>query len=107
MRLSRRPFADLVRRQLDLFAADEVALLEEARAAERAWQRAGRDDAEEAYGDWLLVADTVAERLLDLRETYASTLDESAAAGYRGTFDRLARRRFPRFVALLGDGDVS
>lgn len=107
MRLGRRPFADLVRRQLQLFAGDEAALLAEAQAAEVAWQRAGRDDAEEAYGDWLLVADAIAERLLDLRETYASTLDETAAAGYRNAFDRLAQRRFPRFVALLGDSDMS
>ena len=103
MSLWRRPFADLVRRQLDLFADDEVALLEEARAAEVAWQKAGRDDAEEAYGDWQLVADAIAERLLDLRETYADTLDEATAGTFRGAFDRQARKRFPRFVDLLDD----
>ena len=101
MRLGRRPFADLVRRQLDLFAADEAALLEEARAADVAWQRAGRDDAEGAYGDWQLIADAIGERLLDLREMYAGTLDEAMGGTYRGTFDRAARRRFPRFAALL------
>lgn len=101
MRLGRRPFADLVSRQLDLFVADEVALLEEAGAAEVAWQRAGRDEAEEAYGDWQLVADAIAERLLDLRETYAGTLDEATGGTYRDTFDRAARRRFPRFAELL------
>ena len=107
MKLGRRPFVDLVRRQLELFAADEAALLTEAQEAETAWKRAARDVAEEAYGAWLLIADGIAERLLDLRETYASTLDETAATGYRSAFDRLARRRFPRFVALLGDGEVS
>ena len=101
MRLGRRPFADLVSRQLDLFVADEVALLEKAGAAEVAWQRAGRDEAEEAYGDWQLVADAIAERLLDLRETYAGTLDEATGGTYRDTFDRAARRRFPRFAELL------
>ena len=103
MRLGRRPFGDLVRRQLDLFAADEAALLAEAVTAERAWQQAGRDEAEEAYGDWQLVADAIAERLLDLRETYASTLTDDVADAYRVSFEREARKRFPRFVALLGE----
>jgi hypothetical protein len=103
VKLGRRPFADLVRRQLDLFAADETALLEEARSAEVAWQRAGRNGAEEAYGDWQLVADAIAERLLDLRETYAGTLHQTVIDAYRHAFDRQARKRFPRFVALLDD----
>lgn len=101
MRLGRRPFADLVRRQLDLLAQDQAALLAEAREAETAWQRAGRDDAEEAYGDWQLVADAIAERLLDLRETYAATLEEDAADAYRRAFGRAAAKRFPRFTTLL------
>ena len=101
MRLGRRPFADLVRRQLDLFVADEAGLFAEARGAETAWQRAGRDDAEEAYGDWQLVADAIAERLLDLRETYAATLEEDAADAYRRAFGKAAAKRFPRFTTLL------
>ena len=101
MRLGRRPFADLVRRQLDLFVVDEAALLEEARAAEVAWQRAGREGAEEAYGDWQLVADAIAERLLDLRETYAATLDCDATDAYRRWFEKAASKRFPRFARLL------
>ncbi len=103
MNFGRRPFTDLVRRQLDLFAQGEAALLAEAREAETAWQRTGRNEAEEAYGDWQLVADTIAEQLLDLRETYAATLDETVAATYRDVFGRQARKRFPRFVALLDD----
>jgi hypothetical protein len=99
--LRRGPFGDLVRRQLDLFARDEVALLDEAREAEAAWRRAGRETAEEAYGDWQLVADAIAERLLDLRETYAATLEEHAATTYRAELDRVARKRFPRFAGLL------
>jgi hypothetical protein len=99
--LRRSRFRDLVQRQLDLFAEDEAPLLTEAREAEDAWRRAGRDGAEEAYGDWQLVADTIGERLLDLRETYAATLDEGAGAEYRSELDRVARKRFPRFVGLL------
>ena len=101
MSLWRRPFADLVGRQLDLFAEDEGALLAEARTAETAWLRTGRDDAEEAYGDWQLVADAVGERLLDLRETYVATLDEGAVDAYRRAFGKAAAKRFPRFAGLL------
>jgi len=102
MLFRRGRFHELASRQLDLFADDEQALLSEAAAADTAFTRSARDEAEEAYGDWQLVADTIAERLLDLREGYARTLDEGTAAEYRAAFDRLARRRFPRFTELLG-----
>lgn len=98
----RRRFADLIERQLDLFAAEEAALLEEAAAADRAWTEAPAEETEERYGDYQLVVDALAERLLDLRETYASTLDERAAAAYRTAFDRAALKRFRRFAGLLG-----
>lgn len=98
---SRRRFRALVARQLDVFAADEAPLLEEARAAERGWNAASAESAEEAYGDWQLVADTIADRLLDVREAYAATLDETAADGYRAAFARGAGRRFPRFAGLV------
>jgi nitrate reductase assembly molybdenum cofactor insertion protein NarJ len=101
IRFRRGRFHDLVQRQLDILAADESALLDEAQAAEDTWNRAGRDEAEEAYGDWQVVADAIAERLLDLRETYAATLDGAAAAEYRTTFDRAAASRFRRFTGLL------
>ena len=89
-------FADLVRRQLELFTTDEAELLAEADAAERAYDAAPQEDAEEAYGDYGLVLDALAERLAELRDTYATTLDEDAAAQYEASFDRAAGRRFPR-----------
>ena len=101
IRFRRRRFAELVDRQLDLFAADEAELLEEARGAEAAWTKAGRDDAEEAFGDWQLIVDAVAERLLDVRETYAATLEEDAASDYRDAFARAAATRFRKYTELL------
>jgi hypothetical protein len=100
----RRPgrFDDLVRTQLDLFTEDEAALLAEAVAADEAQTRAGREDAEELYGDYQLVVDAIADRLLDLRETYASTLAEDAVGDYRAAFTRAATRRFPHYAGLLG-----
>jgi hypothetical protein len=35
--------------------------------------------------------------LIELRENYASTLDEDAAAEYSAAFNDLVRRRLPRF----------
>ena len=95
-----RRFAELVGRQLDLFAVDEAELLREAEEADEAYGRAAREDAEEAYGDLQLVLETVAERLAELRDAYARTLDERAAGEYTRAFDREARRRLGR----LADG---
>jgi hypothetical protein len=100
--LRRSRFRDLVARQLELFAEDERALLAEAAAADEAWTQASREDAEERYGDYQVVADVVAERLYDLREAYAAGLGDDAAARYRAEFDSMARKRFRRFAGLLG-----
>jgi tRNA U55 pseudouridine synthase TruB len=90
-----RRFDDLVRRQLDLFAEDEAVLLAEADEAERRYDEAPRDEAEEAYGDFQLVLDSVADVLGDVKTAYSGTLDEQAAEAYEAAFDRLAGRRFP------------
>jgi hypothetical protein len=96
-------FNDLVKRQLDLFEVDAAPLLEEAREADAAWTSAGADESEELYGDYQLVVDAVGERLYDLREKYASALDEEVAEQYRAAFSRVATRRFRRFAALLDE----
>jgi hypothetical protein len=98
-------FDELATRQLDLFAADEADLLAEIREAEEAWTRAGRENAEEAYGDYQLAVDAAADRLLDIRETYAGTVDADAGAEYRAAFTRAASRRFRRLATLLEDLD--
>ncbi len=96
-------FNELVRTQLDLFAKDEAELLEEAQEADEAWTHADRDEAEELYGDYQLVADAIADRLLDLRETYAATLEDDAADEYRAAFNRAASKRFRRYATLLSE----
>ena len=93
-------FQERVERQLDLFA-DETDLLDEAREADAAWSNAASDESEELYGDYQLVVDAIGERLYDLRETYAATLDEDTAAAYRDAFDRAATKRFGRLAAFL------
>jgi hypothetical protein len=103
VRFRRGRFQDLVERQLDLFAADDAELLDEALEAEAAYDAAEAGEAEEAYGDYQLVVDAIADRLLDIRESYAHTLDEDAAAEYSAEFTRAATKRFRRYATLLAD----
>jgi hypothetical protein len=90
-----------VRRQLDLLAEDEAGLLAEADEAERAYDAAEREDAEEAYGDYQLVLEALADRLIELRDTYAKTLDNEAALEYEVAFARAVAKRFPRVRGRL------
>jgi hypothetical protein len=99
--LRRNRFGDLVRRQLELFAEDEAELLHEARGAEARYEGAPRGEAEEAYGDYQLVLEAVADGLVNLRDTYGATLDEEARAAYEQAFDRAARKRFGAFAEAL------
>ncbi len=94
----RRPnrFAALVERQLDFFAGDEAELFGELDAAERAYDAADRDDAEEAYSDFQLVLEATVDRLRELVAAYASTLAEDGAAEYEEVFLRAAGKRFPK-----------
>ena len=103
MRRRRGAFDELVARQLSLFDEDDAALLEEADEAEEAWNRSGRDEAEEAYGDFQLVVDAIADRLLEIRDGYASTLDAEGAESYRRAFHAAVARRFRRYASLVAD----
>lgn len=78
-------------------------LLADVDAAERRYDAADRDEAEELYGDYLDVAATGTDVLVALRDTYASTLDEAAAAEYLGAFNRAAAKRFPKLALELDD----
>ena len=94
-------FDDVVRRQLDLFAADQASLLEEAEEADAAWTAAAREASEELYGEYQLVVDEIGDLLYDVREAYASSLDELTGDEYRAAFNKAALKRFRRFAALL------
>jgi hypothetical protein len=95
--LRKRRFADLIARQLDLFVRDNLELLEDCDAAERAYDRAGREEAEERYGDYQDLVETGTELLADLRDNFAATLDDAAADEYEDAFNRAVARRLPRF----------
>ena len=99
----RRRFRDVVERQLDLFAVDEARLFEEASTADDAWTHAPREESEERFGEYQLVVDAIAERLYDVRESYAATLDDGTAEEYRAEFDRTARKRHRGYTGLLDE----
>ena len=103
MRLRRARFADLIERQLDLFEREQRGLIEDCIAAERSYNRAERDEAEERYGDYVDLVETATEVLADLRDNFASTLDEDAAEEYEQAFNRAVLRRFRRFALEIED----
>jgi len=95
VRLRRDPFRDVIARQLDLFVKDEADLLEECRDKFRAYDRADREDREEAYGDFSDAVETATETLADMRDRFKRTLDEEAAEAYEDSFNRAVRKRWP------------
>jgi hypothetical protein len=92
-----RRFVDLVERQLDLFAAEQAGLLADVEAALGAYDRAPRGEAEERYGDFLDLVETGTDGLIELREHYATSLEDEAAEEYRDVFNDVVRHRLPRF----------
>jgi hypothetical protein len=93
----RRRFADLISRQLDLFAAEQAGLISDVNAALLAYDRAPRGEAEERYGDFLDLVETATDELVELRDNYAVTLDDDGAEEYRLLFNDTVRKRLPRF----------
>lgn len=85
-------FADAISRQLDLFE-DDAVLVEVLEAKDR-YDRAPRDEAEDAFGDYMDVVDATKEALADMRDAYARTLDPDAAEEYEAAFERAARKRW-------------
>ena len=98
MRLRRPRFTELIDRQLDLFEREHRGLIEDCVAAERAYDRAARGEAEERYGDYVDLVETGTEVLADLRDNFAATLDEDAAEDYEDAFNRAVLKRFRRFA---------
>jgi hypothetical protein len=98
VRLRRARFADVIGRQLDLFEREHRGLIDDCLAAERAYNRADRDEAEERYGDYVDLVETGTELLADLRDNFALTLDDDAAEEYEAAFNRAVLKRFRRFA---------
>ena len=86
--IRRRPrFGDLIRRQLDGFERDHADVIADAQAKLDAYNAASRDEAEELYGDYQLAIEAATDRLAELRDTYARTLDDDDAEQYVHEFN--------------------
>ena len=103
MRLRRARFADLIERQLDLFEREHRGLIDDCIAAERSYNRADRDEAEERYGDYVDLVETGTEVLANLRDNFAATLDDDASEEYVDAFNRAVLKRFRRFALEIED----
>jgi hypothetical protein len=95
----RRRFRDVIERQLAFFANDDGDLLDDVDRALEKYDRAERDEAEELYGDYQLTIEAATDRLAELRDTYARTLDDGDAEHYVREFNATVVERW-RDLAL-------
>jgi len=91
----------VISRQLDLFEQDHAALIRECQKAESAYDSAGRDEAEERFGDYQDLVETATEILADARDHFAASLGEPAAERYESEFNHAVGKRLPRFALEL------
>jgi hypothetical protein len=99
----REPFGDVIRRQLELFQLDEAELIRDTEEAERAYNRAPREEAATYYEKYADLVETGTEALADLRDAYMRTLDEDTAEEYEAAFNRAVKKRLPRFALEIRD----
>lgn len=83
----RRRFRDVIERQLSFFEEEDGDLLDDVDRALEKYDHAERDEAEELYGDYQLTIEAATDRLAELRDTYARTLDEHRAEQYVREFN--------------------
>ena len=96
-------FAELISRQLDLFEQEDADFLRRVDEAERAYDDADREEAEEVYGRFQELVEHGTEALADMRDTYARTLDPDDADGYTAEFNEAVIERLPRFGLEIED----
>ena len=94
----RRRFHGIIERQLAFFEQDDFDLLTDVDRALEKYDGAERDEAEELYGDYQLAIEAATDRLAELRDTYARTLEENAEQ-YEREFNAVVVERW-RDLAL-------
>jgi hypothetical protein len=95
----RRRFREVIERQLAFFEEDDFDLLTDVDRALEKYEHADRDEAEELYGDYQLTIEAATDRLAELRDTYARTLDEDDAEQFMREFNEAVVERW-RDLAL-------
>jgi hypothetical protein len=96
---SRARFAKVIDAQLDLFVRDHPDVIEEANDRLDAYNRAGREEAEELYGDYVDAVETGTEILADVRDHYAQSVEDPDR--YCDEFNRAVAKRLPPFASEI------
>ena len=96
-------FSELIERQLDLFEQEDAPFLARVDEAERAYDHADRDEAEEFFGRFQELVEHGTEALGEMRDAYAATLDDEDADEYTAEFNAAVHRRLPRFALEIDD----
>jgi hypothetical protein len=96
-------FAELINRQLDLFEEQDAEFLRRVEDAERAYDGADREDAEEVFGRYQELVEHGTEALAEMRDAYAATLDPDDAEEYVAEFNQTVIDRMPRFGLEIED----
>jgi hypothetical protein len=94
--LRRGRYQEVIDRQLELFRREHRDVLDDAAAKLERYNAAERDAAEELYGDYVDAVETGTEILADLRDHYASSLDEPDR--YLRDFNRAVAKRLPEYA---------
>jgi hypothetical protein len=88
----------VIARQLELFQREEADLIADVEAARRAYDAADRDEAEDKYGDYLLLVEAGTEALAEIRDHFKRTLDDEDAEEYEAEFNRAVAKRLRTFA---------
>ncbi|MGH3116477.1 MAG: hypothetical protein ACRDQ2_05085 [Gaiellales bacterium] len=96
-------FAELIDRQLDLFEEQDADFLARVDQAERAYDRADREDAEEVFGRFQELVEFGTETLAEMRDAYSRSLDPEAAEEYVAEFNAAVHERLPRFALEIDE----
>ena len=92
----RARFAEVTESQLAVVAHDHTDVIDEVKDRLDAYNRAGRDDAEDLYGDYVDAVETGTEILADVRDHYARSVEDPDR--YCIEFNRAVARRMPAFA---------
>lgn len=94
-------FSEVIARQLDLFEEQDAEFLRRVEEAERAYDDADSEDAEEVYGRYQELVEHGTEALGEMRDAYARTLED--ADEYVAEFNQTVIDRLPRFGLEIED----
>jgi hypothetical protein len=97
--LGRSKYKALADAQIDLFLHEHADLLHRIDDLRNTYNRADRDNAEEAFGDYTDAHAVAAEILEEMRDAYARTVDD--ADRYIAAFNHAVKRRLPETATEL------